>query len=107
MSLLSIALQQSQLKPQYHPSYSTEPKGEAGRPVSKLRLQRKNNLLAISREIGESNLSGIMAIARDSDPKLHEDDARKMMDELVAERLVTRRVITKPRKKVFYTARSE
>lgn len=107
MSLLSIAINQIQLRPHYHHSYSVEPKNEAGRPISKLRQRRKNNLLAISREIGESNLSGIMAIAHVSDPKLHEDDARKMMDELVADRLVTRRVITKPRKKVFYTARPE
>ena len=104
---LSIAIAQVQLRPQYHPSYSVEPKKEAGRPISKLRQQRKNNLLAINREIGESNLSGIMAIAHVSDPKLHEDDARKMMDELVADRLVSRRVITSPRRQVFYTSRPE
>lgn len=38
---LSIAIAQVQLRPQYHPSYSTEPKSEAGRPISPLRAWRK------------------------------------------------------------------
>lgn len=54
MSLLSIAIRQVQLQPQYHPSYSLEPKGESGRPLSKLRIARKEKLHAISLEIGEA-----------------------------------------------------
>lgn len=107
MSLLSIALHQVTLRPQYHPSYPTEPKKEAGRPMSKLRSERKEKLHAASLEIGESQLAGIMEIIRLTDPKLHEDNARKMLDELVEDKRMDRRITTRPRKKVFYTARPQ
>lgn len=108
MSLLSIALTQVQLRPQYHPSYSSlKPKTAAGRPVSVKWMDRKARLHAINLEIGEANLAAIMAVASVSDPKLHKDDARKMMDELVSDKKTVRRVITSPRRQVFYTSRPE
>ena len=107
MSLLSIAIQQVQLSPQYHPSYSFEPKTEAGRPVSKLRQARKEKLHAISLEIGEAIHATILAVMRETDPKIHKDDARKMLDELCADKRMDKRTSYVGRKTVFYTARPE
>ncbi len=107
MSIFSTYLHQAQLKPQYHPSYSAEPKGEAGRPVSKLRLQRKQRLLEISLEIGTAVLADILAINHQDDPRLHKDDCRKMLDEMVRERLMDKKTTYVGGKKVFYTARPE
>lgn len=107
MSLLSIAIQQAQLRPQYHPSYSTEPKGESGRPLSKLRQSRKENLHAISIKLGTAIHADILAEMHKTDPKIHKDDCRKMLDELCAEKRMDKRVVICGGKKVFYTARPE
>ena len=107
MSLLSIAIQQAQLRPQYHPSYSTEPKSEAGRPISALRQSRKEKLHAISLELGTAIHAAILAVMRETDPKIHKDDCRKMLDELCAEKRMDKRVVICSGKKVFYTARPE
>src|SRR5574343_874805 len=107
MSLLSIAIHQVQLRPKYHESYSTEPKKPSGRSMSKLHMERKEKLHAISHGIGESQLAGNMNMMRLTDQKLHEDDARKMLDELVADKRMDKRVTTKPRKKCFYKARPQ
>ena len=107
MSLLSIALQQSQLRPQYQPSYSTDPKGESGWPISKLRQSRKEKLHAISLALGESMHGEILAVMRETDRKIHKDDCRKMLDELCAEKRIDKRVSYVGGKKVFYTARPE
>jgi hypothetical protein len=105
MSLLSIAIRQVQLQPQYHPSYSLEPKGESGRPLSKLRIARKEKLHAISLEIGEAIHATILAKIRETDQKIHKDDVRKLLDELIADKRMDKRTVYSPRKKVFYTAR--
>lgn len=107
MSLLSIAIHQVQIRPQYHPSYSTEPKGESGRPLSKLRMARKEKLYAISLALGEAIHADILAVMRETDPKIHKDDCRKMLDELCAEKRMDKRVVISGGKKVFYTARPE
>ena len=107
MSLLSIALAQSQLRPQYHPSYSTEPKSEAGRPISNLRMARKEKLHAISLEIGTAIHADILAVMRETDPNIHKDDCRKMLDELCDEKRMDKRTVYAPGKRVFYTARPE
>lgn len=107
MSLLSIAIHQVQLRPQYHPRYSTEPKGESGRPLSKLRMARKEKLHAISLALGEAIHADILAVMRETDPKIHKDDARKMLDELCADRRMDKRTTYDGVKKVFYTARPE
>lgn len=107
MSLLSIAIQQAQLRPQYHPSYSTAPKSEAGRPISALRHSRKKKLHAISLELGTAIHAAILAVMRETDPKIHKDDCRKMLDELCAEKRMDKRVVISGGKKVFYTARPE
>ena len=105
MSLLSIAIHQVQLRPQYHPSYSTEPKTEAGRPISKLRQSRKEKLHAISLELGEATHADIFSVVRETDPKIHKDDVRKLLDELIADKRMDKRTEYSQRKKVFYTAR--
>lgn len=107
MSLLSIALAQSQLRPQYHPSYSTEPKGEAGRPLSKLRQARKEALHAIGMELGEAMHAAFLEEAHKTDPHLHKDDCRKLLDELCADKRMDRRVVICGGKKVYYMARPE
>ena len=107
MSLLSIAIRQVQLQPQYHPSYSLEPKGESGRPLSKLRIARKEKLHAICLEIGEAIHATILAKIRETDPKIHKDDCRKMLDELCYEKRMDKRTVYGGGKRVFYTARPE
>lgn len=107
MSIFATYLHQAQLKPQYHTSYSTEPKGEAGRPVSKLRLQRKQRLLEISREIGTAVLADILAINHQTDPRLHKDDCRKILDELCREKKMEKKTTYVGGKKVHYTSRPE
>lgn len=102
---LSIALAQVQLRPQYHPSYSDEPKSEAGRPISKLRLARKEKLHAISLEIGTAIHADILSVIRQSDQRIHKDDCRKMLDELCADRRMDKLVTYGGCKRVFYTAR--
>jgi hypothetical protein len=102
---LSIAIAQIQMRPQYHHSYSDAPKTEAGRPMSHLRLSRKAKLLEIIREIGETQLAPVIAIMHKTDPKIHEDDARKMIGEMVSDRLIERRVAYIKRRLVFYKAR--
>jgi hypothetical protein len=102
---LSIAIAQVQLRPQYHPSYSDEPKSEAGRPISKLRQARKEKLHAISLKIGRAIHAEILAVIRQSDPKIHKDDCRKMLDELCSERRMDKLVTYGSGKRVFYTAR--
>lgn len=105
MSLLSIAIRQVQLQPQYHQSYSLEPKGESGRPLSKLRMARKEKLHAISLELGEAIHATILAVMRETDPKIHKDDCRKMLDELCADKRMDKRTVYGGGKRVFYTAR--
>lgn len=107
MSLLSIALHQVQLRPQYHPSYSTEPKSEAGRPISSLRQSRKEKLHAISLALGTAIHADILAVMRETDQKIHKDDCRKMLDELCADKRMDKRTVYGGGKKVFYTARPE
>ena len=107
MSLLSIAIHQVQLRPQYHPSYSTEPKTEAGRPISKLRQSRKEKLHAISLELGEAIHAEILAVIRETYPNIHKDDCRKLLDELCSDKRMDKRVVICGGKKVFYTARPE
>lgn len=107
MSLLSIAIHQVQLRPQYHPSYSTEPKGGSGRPLSKLRQSRKEKLHAISLAIGVAQHGDILAVMRESDKTIHKDDCRKMLDELCAEKRMDKKTTYVGGKKVFYTARPE
>ncbi len=102
---LSIALAQVQLRPQYHPSYSDGPKSETGRPISKLRLARKEKLHAISLEIGTAIHADILEVIRLLDPKIHKDDCRKMLDELCSERRMDKLVTYGSGKRVFYTAR--
>lgn len=105
--ILSIALAQVQLRPQYHPSYSDEPKSEAGRPISKLRLARKEKLHAISLEIGEAIHATILAKIRETDPRIHKDDCRKMLDELCSDKRMDRRVTYGSGKRIYYAARPE
>ena len=107
MSLLSIAINQVQLRPQYHPSYAVEQNLSAGRPISALRQSRKEKLHAISMALGESMHGEILAVMRETDPRIHKDDARKMLDELCADRRMDKRVVICGGKKVFYTARPE
>lgn len=104
---LSIAIAQVQLRPQYHPSYSTEPKSEAGRPISPLRMARKERLHAISLKLGEAMHGEILAVMRQTDSKIHKDDCRKMLDELCSDKRMDKRVVICGGKKVFYTARQE
>lgn len=42
-----------------------------------------------------------------TDPKIHKDDCRKLLDELCAEKRMDKRVSYVGGKKVFYTARPE
>lgn len=105
MSLLSIAIQQAQLRPQYHPSYSTEPKGESGRPLSKLRQLRREKLHTISLEIGEAMLSELLAEIHKTDPKINKDDCRNLLNELCSERKMDKRVAAGSVKRVLYKAR--
>lgn len=104
---LSLAIEQIQLRPQYHPSYSTKPNCESGRPLSKLRSERKEKLHEISLALGKSTHADILAEMRKTDTKIHKDDVRKMLDELVEDKRMDRRIKTRPRKKVFYTARPQ
>lgn len=106
MSLLSIAINQVQLRPQYHPSYAVE-QLSAGRPISALRQSRKDKLHAISLKIGTAIHATILAVMRETDPKIHKDDCRKMLDELCADKRMDKRVVICGGKKVFYTARPE
>lgn len=105
--ILSLALSQIQLRPQYHPSYSTEPKGESGRPLSKLRAARKEKLHEISLALGKSTHADILAEMRKTDPKLNKDDCRKFLEELCDEKRMDRVTVCGGGKKVFYTARPE
>ena len=107
MSLLSIAIHQVQLRPQYHPSYSVEQTLSAGRPISPLRQSRKEKLHAISIKLGTAIHADILAEMHKTDPKIHKDDCRKMLDELCAEKRMDKRVVICGGKKVFYTARPE
>ena len=107
MSLLSIAISQVQLRPQYHPSYSVEQTLSAGRPISPLRQSRKEKLHAISLELGEAIHATILDEIHKTDPKIHKDDCRKMLDELCAEKRMDKHVVICGGKKVFYTARPE
>ena len=107
MSLLSIAIHQIQLRPQYHRSYSTEAKSESGRPLSKLRAERKEKLHAISLALGTAIHADILAVMRETDPKIHKDNVRKMLDELCSDKRMDKRVVICGGKKVFYTARPE
>ena len=105
MSLLSIAIHQVQLRPQYHPSYSVEQTLSAGRLISPLRQSRKEKLHAISIQLGTAIHADILAEMHKTDPKIHKDDCRKMLDELCAEKRMDKRVSYVGGKKVFYTAR--
>ncbi len=107
MSLLSIAIQQAQLRPQYHPSYSVEQTLSAGRPISALRQSRKEKLHAISIQLGTAIHADILAEMHKTDPKIHKDDVRKLLDELIADKRMDKRTEYSQRKKVFYTARPE
>lgn len=106
-SPFAIAIEQVQLKPQYIPCYSAEPKSESGRPLSKLRMARKEILYAISRELGESIHADLLAAMRETDPKINKDYARKLLDELCDEKRMDKRTVYSPGKKVLYTARPE
>ena len=106
MNLFSLALHQAHLRPQYPPSYAVE-QLSAGRPISALRQSRKEKLHAISLELGEAIHANILAVMRETDPKIHKDDCRKMLDELCADKRMDKRVVICGGKKVFYTARPE
>ena len=105
---LSIALAQIQLPPQYHPSYAEQVKtNAAGRPVTALHIERKEKLHAISLRIGEAVVSEIMVEMRKVDAKIHADDARKLLNELVDEKRMDKRVLYSPFKRALYLARPE
>jgi hypothetical protein len=103
---LSIYIAQIMLRPQYHPSYSTDPNIEAGRPRSNLRASRKEKLYAISLDIGEARSADILDAMHETDPRIHKDDARKLLDELCAENRMIKRISYGSGKKVFYKAKS-
>lgn len=102
MSLLSVALHQVQLNPQYHPSYRDL---SAGRPVTDLTIQRKKALHEISLRIGRANHATLLAAIRETDPKIHKDHVRKLIEELCEQGLMDKQVVYGGGKKVFYTAR--
>ena len=105
---LAIALQQIQLPPQYHPSYKDEVvRVSVGRPKSELATKRRKQLYEIVLRIGPSIVSEIMVEMRKVDKKLHQDDARKYLNELVELRKMDKRVIYSPVKRAIYTARYE
>ena len=106
MSLLSIALNQVQLRPQYHPSYAESSRRQVGKPPSTLKITRKEKLHAISLELGEAKHADILAVMHKTDPKIHKDDCRKMLDELCDENRMVKRVVICSGKKVFYKART-
>lgn len=105
--VLSLAISQIQLRPQYHPSYSTEPKGESGRPISKLRTSRKEKLHEISLALGKAMHADILAEMRKTDPKINKDDCRKFLEELCADKRMDKVTVYGSGKKVYYTARPE
>ena len=105
MSILSIAIHQVQLRPQYHPSYSTDQRSDSLGRCSKLRRERKNKLHSISLEIGEAIHAEIFAVIRKTDPKIHKDDCRKMLEELCDEKRMDRRVSYGGGKRIYYKAR--
>lgn len=107
MSLLSHAIHQAQLRPQYHPSYTEDATRGRGREESALRKSRKEKLHAISLKLGTSMHGDVLAVMRQTDPKIHKDDCRKMLDELCAAKRMDKRVVYSGGKKVFYTARPE
>jgi len=104
---LSLAIAQIQLRPQYHPSYSIEPKGESGRPISKLRIARKQQLYEISVRLGEAAHADILAEIRKTDSRIGKDDVRKMLNELITDKRMGKRTVYGGGKKVFYKASPE
>lgn len=100
---LAIALAQIQMRPKYHPSYDEQlPRNTAGRPVTKLHIERKEKLLAISKEIGEAQLCDLIAVMHKTDAKLHKDDCRKLLNELVEEKKLDKRILYVGGKKALY-----
>lgn len=81
------------------------PRSEAGRPLSPLKIARKKKLHAISLELGEAKHADILAVMHETDPRLHKDDCRKMLDELCEEKRMDKRIAICSGKKVFYKAR--
>lgn len=104
---LSVALAQIQLPPNYGATYQrVTPVKSPGGPKSPVRQARAARLLEISREIGEAHVDDLLAVYRLEDDGLHRDDARKILDEMVAEEKMSKRTVTKGcRKRALYKAR--
>lgn len=102
MSLLSIALKQIQMTPVYHESYVKIE--QANKKRSSRWNQRKELLYTIVCKVGKSQMCKIFTILRESDKTLHEDSARKMLNELVDDRRLVKTEVFNGRKNVFYEA---
>lgn len=100
--LLSIAIDQIQL-PTW---WVTETRSDhLGRNTTDLRMQRAENLFAICVSLGKSSLDEILAVNATKDPRLHRDDARRIMNEMVDNGKLTKtRTVIDSRHRVFYEA---
>lgn len=106
--ILSIALAQIQLPPNYGAAYQNiPPKKLSGAPKSPLRAERAARLMEISLEIGETHVDELLAIFHTEDDRLHRDDCRKILDELVGERKMDKRMVRNgSRSRALYKVRN-
>lgn len=108
-SVLSVAIDQIQLPPNYGEAWKKQ-KAAAAKPKktkSPNSAARQLRLMEVCREIGESTVAQIMAVHSPNDPTLHKDDARKMMDLLCkAGAMSKRRVRVDGRSRTVYSVPS-
>lgn len=104
-ALLSIAIDQIQ-RPTW---WITEPRRDHfGRKTTDLRTQRAENLFAICADLSKSSLDEILEVNALKDPRLHRDDARRIMNDMVDNgKLKKTTKVIESRHRVFYEVKTE
>ena len=102
---LSIALAQIQMRPQYHHSYEQGAVTDVKPVRSVLWMKRQEIIFNIVKKLGNAQMCKVMIELRKVDKTLHEDDARKMLSDLVKQDRLTKTSTHDGRRNVFYKAR--